>query len=69
MISPVEIWFKVGMDLYQKCVYREVANAKPYWFRDSAFQYIPTKHRCSSSRHHEKSPLMHKICNKNAQFL
>ena len=32
------------MGRYQKCVHREVANAKPYRFRDSAFLYIPIKH-------------------------
>ena len=29
--------FFVGMGRYEKYVHREVANAKPYRFRDSAF--------------------------------
>ena len=35
---------KVGMGRYEKYVHREVANAKPYRFRDSAFYYTPNKH-------------------------
>ena len=35
--SGEEPYFKVGMGRYEKYVDRDVANAKPYRIRDSAF--------------------------------
>ena len=43
-----KVGLSLGMGRYQKCVHREVANAKPYRFWDSVFQNTPTKHGRSS---------------------
>ena len=48
------------MGRYEKYVDREVANAKPYRFRDSAFNTFQTNMDVSSSRNHNKSGQMQK---------
>ena len=38
--------YKLGTGRYEKYVYREAANAKPYQIWDSVFQYTPNKQGC-----------------------
>ena len=57
------------MDRYEKCVHRDVANAKPYRFWDSVFFSAPQSNVDVSVKSQYKSPEMHKIWDKSLQFL
>ena len=37
ILQPLFLWSTLGMGRYEKYVHQEVANAKPYRFRDSVF--------------------------------